>query len=131
MKRNLALIAMIFGVILTSAAAVSAQTTRQIRTTVPFDFVVSGTELPAGDYVITFGGSGISRNSVIVRSADGKGAAVAMVRTETVSLPNEVTGVNFQRVNGEYRLEGVTLYALKIHFNSGSDKGPGLTLAMK
>lgn len=129
--KKFALIAALIGITAVFATTSSAQTVRQVSTSVPFNFTVSGVDLPAGDYVIGFGGTSISRNSVIIRSADGKGSVVAMVRTESVAFPDEVTGVSFEKTDGKYYLDSITLYALKLNFGREASDGTRLTIAMK
>lgn len=131
MTRKIALLAVLIGITAITAVVSNAQTIRQVRTSVPFDFSVSGVNLPAGDYVISIGGNSISGSSVVIRSAEGSGAVLAMVRIESVSNPNDVLGIKFQRVDGNYYLEGITLYATKLNFETPEPNNARLALARK
>ena len=72
---------------ITRAAAAS-----EYRAHIPFDFTVSEKTFRAGDYSITFASLTSSQRRLIIRSADGKEAAlvVVMPKETTTQLKNSV-----------------------------------------
>lgn len=131
MKKKITGIIALASVLAVLAVAASAQTNRQLRTNVPFDFNVAGTQLPAGNYIFTYGGAGISGSTVIIRSTDGRGAIAALVRTEVTAEPGEVNGVSFSQVDGKYYLNEISMYALRIVVGTPGASHTKLTVAAK
>jgi hypothetical protein len=131
MKKRLTGIIMIIGIFAATAVISNAQITRQLRTKVPFSFTIGKTELPAGNYVITFGAATKDNGTIIVRSEDGSRSVIEMVQSEVVERANETTGVTFERVNGKYYLGSVSIYALKVDLDGPKSDAPGLKLAAK
>jgi hypothetical protein len=131
MKKKLTGIIMLIGIFAATAAIANAQLTRQLKTTIPFSFTVGKADLPAGDYVIMYGGVTPSHSSIIVRSADGSRSVMALIRTESVTGAAEFNGITFERVNGRYYLGEVSVYALKIDLGGPKSDAPGLKLAAK
>jgi hypothetical protein len=64
-------------VALLGAAAALAQSLTTLKANVPFDFIVGNRTLPAGQYTVD---SGVAFGALMIRSADGKGAAIALAR---------------------------------------------------
>ncbi|HVF43671.1 MAG TPA: hypothetical protein VM936_11700 [Pyrinomonadaceae bacterium] len=63
-----------FALTLVMTASVYAQAGRRVRVHVPFDFVVAGRLMPAGDYSVRRV-SKDSENALLIQSADGRKAA--------------------------------------------------------
>jgi hypothetical protein len=122
MKRGLSLaLATVFGfVLMVGAGSAFATLAAPIRVNVPFDFVVGGTTLPAGEYVISRPNDN-STALLAIRSIDGKSAA--FVQADPLSPKGDAwvseTGVIFQKVNGRQFLARV--------WESGSAMGYSLT----
>ena len=131
MKKGLIAILMVVGFVTATAAVSKAQTVKEIRTSVPFEFNAGGKEMPAGEYVITYGGGPVSAGTIIVRSVNGKYAAMVLVRSELTSKPGNVNGIAFERVNGKYYLDAITVYALKLDVELPGKIGRGVTLAKR
>lgn len=131
MKKGLIAILMVVGFMTASAAVSKAQTVRLIRTSVPFEFNAGGKEMPAGEYVITYGGGPISAGTIIIRSENGKNVATVLVRTELTSKPDSVNGIAFERVNGRYYLDAVTVYSLKLDVELPGKVNRGVILAKR
>ncbi len=129
MKKRIVAILMVVGFFAVAASVSNAQIVKQIKTKVPFAFTVSGTELPAGDYVILYGG--FSANSVIVRSTDGSNAAVLLVRSELIEGLDSTNGVDFSKIDGKYYLDGITIYALRLDASTGRKADERLRIAAK
>lgn len=74
-----------------------------LRFDIPFDFVVNGKTMPAGEYVIS---DSIGAQVVYVHSADGKISAVAI--TNAVNpVGDDVAQAAFLNVNGTRYLKNV------------------------
>lgn len=56
------------------AASVFAQSGRRVTVHIPFDFVVAGRQMPAGDYIVRRV-SKDSENALLIQSEDGRNAA--------------------------------------------------------
>jgi hypothetical protein len=64
--------------VLTAGLTIFAQakTSSIYKVTIPFDFIVGEKSFNAGDYSIVFGSITSDRNDFVIRSADGKQAAI-------------------------------------------------------
>jgi len=129
MKSKITGIIMLVAIFAVTAVVSNAQITRQVKTNIPFAFNVGKAELPAGQYIVTYGASSISNSTLIVRSVDGKNNAIAIIGSEVPSNVDEIVSVSFERVDGKYYLGGVSMYALKIDLNSPKTGIPPLKIA--
>jgi hypothetical protein len=90
------------------AAPVSAQSAT-LRASVPFDFIVGGRTMPAGDYLV--GASGSSAIVQVRNTSKDIAPAVAMSNVVSGSQDSEVF-LRFRRYGGDYFLaelwDGVT-----------------------
>ena len=60
-----------------TAASAAAQSSTTLKANVPFDFIVNNRTLPAGQYTVD---SRVAFGTLMIRSADGKGVAIALAR---------------------------------------------------
>lgn len=121
---------MLVGLFATFTAVSNAQIVRHLKTNVPFSFAVGNTELPAGEYVISYGVVATSRDRVIIRSVDGTNAVIAYAKPE-FGVEDAGTSVNFETVNGKNYLSGVSLYGLKFDFDAPRQNGGRAIVAKK
>ena len=86
------------------AAPVSAQTIT-LKASVPFDFVVGGHTMPAGDYVVS---TGVNPGVLLVRS-ESSGAPPTFIAANAASGPLDRDGssLTFNRYGGDYYLAGI------------------------
>ena len=76
----------------------------EIKTHVPFDFVVSGVQMPAGDYVIE--NVNDSPEIVSIRSRDSRRSVYAITIAAADSGNGGETIVTFDKIGGRYMLAG-------------------------
>lgn len=88
------------------AASVFAQTGRRVRVHVPFDFVVSGKQMPAGDYNVRRV-SKDSENALLIQSADGR--SVATVFTNSSHRAASRAELRFRQHGQSYFLAEVSI----------------------
>ncbi len=81
----------------------NAQGEGKVVVTVPFEFIVSGTTLPAGKYTVSRGSSGDS--SLLIIEGDRAAAFVLPVAFDNVPVENAQLG--FEHVDGAYLLNEV------------------------
>ncbi len=94
--------AAVLGLLGSSAVYAQAPVT---KVSVPFQFIVGETVLPAGSYVVTNIGEGAGTLSV--RSEDGKSAAVALVNVADLPSPGVNAAVAFTKIGGQCFLSTV------------------------
>lgn len=77
MKKQTLNVVVTLSMIITLAVAGFAALNRKVEANVPFDFMVNGKTLPAGQYTVTPSGNG---STLIIRSAETKQAAAVITR---------------------------------------------------
>jgi len=76
------------------------------KVTVPFQFIVGETVLPAGSYLVS---TVVERSDVLaIRSVDGKAMATALMQPSTTSEKRHIV-LSFQRYGGRYFLAEVNM----------------------
>jgi len=99
---------MILGVAALVLAGVSAaKADETINVKVPFAFVVNGTELPAGEYVITRDTG--SPELIQIATADGRRLLLVLTQRSGADGTREQPQVEFERVGKDVVLTQVTL----------------------
>jgi len=95
------------------ANPVSAQSGADMNVSIPFDFTVDKTTLPAGQYEVKIGstGSGV----VMLRSADCKRSAMTLTNSTYTAKVKSESGLVFNRYGNQYFLSRV--------WTAGSDIG--------
>lgn len=88
------------------AASVFAQAGRRVRVHVPFDFVVAGKQMPAGDYSVRRV-SKDSENALLIQSEDGRSAAT--VFTNAGSRGADRAELSFRQHGESYFLAAVSI----------------------
>ena len=85
-----------------------ARATSPYHLNVPFDFTVNGKLMKAGNYEIQFGIAASSAGSFLIRSADGKNAAL-VTPAATRQFPKEMKDINvvFEKSGDAYSLSEV------------------------
>ena len=91
MKTNL--LCTLTAAVLTAASAV-AQSSTTLKANVPFDFIVNNRTLPPGQYTVD---SRVAFGALMIRSADGKGAAIALARPLYSTLARNEGSLVFHR----------------------------------
>lgn len=76
MKNKIAQFLMLVVLTVGFAAFANAQTGRNHRATIPFDFIVGDQTFKAGEYTVNFGVSSAAKNGLILKSVDGKKSAI-------------------------------------------------------
>lgn len=82
MKNKITRTGLLIGFIFSMFAFADAQTVSQFRVSIPFDFTVRDKSFRAGDYSVNLGGLTQSRKTLLIRSANGKTAALWSVMPE-------------------------------------------------
>ncbi len=82
-------------------AAASAQKS-EIRANVPFDFIIDGATLPAGEYSLESVGAG--GTVLAIRSANSRIHSMFMVKEDQASHPDSWTKLVFHRYGDRYFL---------------------------
>ena len=88
------------------AGSVFAQAGRRVRVHVPFDFVVAGKQMPAGDYSVRRL-SKDSENALLIQSEDGRSAAT--VFTNSSRHDAERAQLSFRQRGESYFLAEVSI----------------------
>lgn len=106
MKKQL--MSALLGLALTAlmAASVFAQSGRRVMVHIPFDFVVSGKQMPAGDYSVRRV-SKDSENALLIQSEDGRNAAT--VFTSTSHHEAKRAELSFRHHGASYFLAAVSI----------------------
>ena len=100
-----------------AAAPALAETIPAIRANIPFEFYVGKAALPAGEYDIV---DGINRETLRIRSTDGKRSAIVIAYSQDVpAMRPAEPSLAFRHVNGKAYLASVTRPA-----NSREVRGP-------
>jgi hypothetical protein len=86
--------------------AASPAGAQELQATVPFDFAIGRSVLPAGDYRIEQVSDPVL---LAVRSRDGKAAAFVMTEPDRPSQPPSAAALVFVRVGDTYRLESIEM----------------------
>ena len=92
-------------VLLTSVASAQGQSlAHSVKVDVPFDFTVSKTKLPAGEYSI--GRAGRQSDDVVlsIMDLDGRSKAMRLSNAVVTTRPNDKARVVFHRYGDEYFL---------------------------
>jgi hypothetical protein len=103
MKKHLLHIAATLTILATLGLTASAQVTRKMTVTVPFDFYVGTTALPAGTYTV-YGTSSPSGNGFLLADADGKRKVFFIAQTVQSGKPRSIARIDFNRYDDKYFL---------------------------
>jgi len=103
MKKYLLQIAATLTILTAVGLTASAQSTRKMTITVPFDFYVGKTALPAGTYVV-YGTSSHSGDSFLLTDANGKRRVLFNAQTVEAGKVREVARIDFKRYDDKYFL---------------------------
>jgi len=96
--------------ILTLAVAVGtahAQSARQMAASIPFEFTIGNQTLPAGDYTIRFVNQDSGRNSLLIKSTDGRVNRMVMMNTAQKGSAQEKASLVFNQYGDRYFLAEV------------------------
>lgn len=86
--------------------------------TIPFDFTVNGKLMKAGSYSISFGVSVSNPGSFMIRSADGKNAALVMnAITEQTAVETGDTSLIFTKNGDSYSLSKINSPRVSVELN--------------
>jgi hypothetical protein len=107
MKKQISRTLLGFFAVLMLAAAAGAQTTRGIEVQVPFDFAAGQKQLPAGRYTVRR--VRLDSASALVIKGEGKGAAAAVVLTNTGGEETSAAALTFRRHGERYFLALVSM----------------------
>ena len=104
MKKHLLSIVSVLSVyVILTAVPASAQVTRQMTVTIPFDFTVEKTTLPAGTYVVYATGSSQS-DGWLMRDAEGRAGTFVMTHAVRSRDLSGKARLEFRRYGGHYFL---------------------------
>ena len=93
-----------FIVAVLAATAVFAQNSTLLQATIPFDFIVGNQALPAGQYTVD---RGPATGTVMIRSADGKRAAIVLAQAVSSAVARDTGSLVFHRYGYTYFLSEV------------------------
>ena len=106
MKKQLFQIAATLTILATLGLTASAQLTRKLTVTVPFDFYVGKTVLPAGTYVV-YGTTLQSGDGFLLADGDGQRKVFFHARTVQAGTVRESSRIDFRRYDDKYFLAGM------------------------
>lgn len=106
MKKQIMRALLSFALLTVMTASAYAQSGRRVSVHIPFDFVVSGKQLPAGDYSVRRV-SKDSESALLIQSEDGR--SVATVFTQSGSREPERAELRFRRHGESYFLSEVSI----------------------
>lgn len=106
MKKQIMRALLGFTLLTTLAASAQAQAGRRLNVHVPFDFVVAGRQLPAGDYSVRRVTKD-SESTLIIQGKDGRGAATVI--TNAGAREPASAELTFRRRGGSYFLASVSI----------------------
>jgi phosphopantothenate synthetase len=107
MKTGIIQLFLFIGLTFGLVGAAQAQTASEYRAHIPFDFTVGEKSFQAGDYSIAFANLTTSQRRLIIRSVNGREAALVVVMPkETVERLNKATLV-FNLYEARYSLAGI------------------------
>lgn len=89
---------------LSAIAPVGLLAQDQIHTSIPFDFTVGSTALPAGEYVVRQPGRGV----VSLQSMDGKSNALVLVNSSAKRTSNGKVYLTFNRYGNQHFLSQIS-----------------------
>jgi hypothetical protein len=87
-----------------AVAPASAQTITQLRANIPFEFMVGGTTLPAGEYIVN---ARLTPGGLTIRSEDGREGALALVNPTDSPYNSNQTTLVFNRYGNQYFLSQI------------------------
>ena len=90
---------------LLSGTVVFGQTTKTLRVTVPFDFIVAGQKMPAGEYQID---ESDHDGTMIIHSVATKQSAIVLGEPSSMRTSDHPPSVNFETHNGVVHLVRVS-----------------------
>lgn len=82
---------------LIASTQVFAQTLGSVRVSVPFDFRVGGTQMPAGEYAIEETGEG---GALLIQCLSSKRSIMVLSNPAAIPFGSRGAGLTFERVNG-------------------------------
>jgi len=107
MKKHLLSIASVLSIyVALTAVPASAQVTRQMTVTIPFDFTVEKTALPAGTYAVYALGSSQS-DGLLLRGAEGHAKTIVVTHAVRSRDLSGRARLEFRRYGGHYFLARV------------------------
>lgn len=106
MKKQIMRALLGFALLMIMTASADAQADRRMRIHIPFDFVVAGKQLPAGDYSVRRVAKE-SQSAIFIQREDGRVAA--MVFTNASSREPERAELRFRRHGESYFLSEVSI----------------------
>ncbi|MFL6284879.1 MAG: hypothetical protein ACJ74Q_17185 [Pyrinomonadaceae bacterium] len=106
MKKQIMMALLGFALLTVMTASVYAQSGRRVSVQIPFDFVVSGKQLPAGDYSVRRV-SKDSETALLIQSEDGR--SVATVFTQASQREPLRAELRFRRQGESYFLSEVSI----------------------
>lgn len=83
------------------ATVAFAQVGSSLRVTVPFDFIVSGQKMPAGDYLVEDSGQS---GALILHAITSKQSAIVIGEPSSLRASDHAPSLKFERHNGEVHL---------------------------
>ena len=124
MKNKIAQFLMLIGLTVGLAVFAEAQTGSIHKVEIPFDFIVGEKTFTAGKYAVSFGILQNSRGSFLLRSADGKQAAIVNQTIVNESDKNIKTD-NFVFIvyNGKHYLAEITTADRSVRIRNSNLKG--------
>jgi hypothetical protein len=106
-KAGLVMLSVGLGCLLLAASA-RASSGPRICARIPFEFIVRGQALPAGEYTIE-PANWESGGSALIRRADGEASAYFVVSLGASISPNKGSAIEFRRYGDQYYLAGYSI----------------------
>ena len=93
----------LIAVVMLGMPVIYAGSEEKVNATIPFDFIVGKTTLPAGQYTV----SALGQRGLIVRSEDGKSAVIVLTMGVQAKSANNQPRLEFNRYGNTYFLSKV------------------------
>jgi hypothetical protein len=104
MKRNgVRVLTSLFAVFMLAMSSLYAGSEGTVSATIPFDFIVANTTLPAGQYTV----SRLNNTALIVRSEDAKSTAIVLAMVVQAKSSNGQPKLEFNRYGSKHFLSKV------------------------
>ena len=101
MKKNILMLALVSGILLTAGAVAQAQSARTTRASIPFDFAVNDVMMKAGDYTIRKGNA----ETMVLSSTDTESQVFVLAQQKIgTPEPGRPMRLTFHRYGNRYFL---------------------------
>ena len=94
-------------VLVLAAVTASAQSAKQMTANIPFQFTIGNQTLPAGEYTIRYINQDSGKNTLLIKSTDGRNSRIVQMTPAQKSTPAEKASLVFNQYGDSYFLSEV------------------------